>query len=357
MNNRWLSGTILNLSGIVLVGAVVGCSSSSDPTEGARKESASPILPANEEENEQNEECENCDEGGPILNEDGGNSGSGGMDWIYSERGGDDCSDGGSPPETGAGGNPPETGDGGDDCGEDCDPPLGEGGSDAEGGCSGEGGSPPEQPYCGDGHVDPGEQCDPQTQAGELCFNGMDDDGDGQTDCDDPDCEIERSWCNSDCQIVTAEACKPILKDPAKLCRVDGNPDSATYHIHGRAVPNGLLDPTETGVQVALFYGDNPEAFFMQSIPGSEIVALGSSGRRWKYSATTEYGITDILIRKSSTTSLNLNFTIDGQFPFEWSDYELDIVQQVSFGDESFYTDHVWLDGAHCLTLPSQFFK
>ena len=58
--------------------------------------------------------------------------------------------------------------------GEECDPPDG---VNCDDNCNFR---------CGNGIIDPGEECDPA--GGEICDNLIDDDGDGQIDCRDPEC-------------------------------------------------------------------------------------------------------------------------------------------------------------------------
>jgi cysteine-rich repeat protein len=163
-------------------------------------------------------------------------------------------------------------------CGEDDRPGAPGGGSGAGGaaGSAGAGGSEKAGAagLCGDGHVDQGEDCDGANLAGndcstvgfqtgtlacaascafdtsgcsgtEQCYDGKDNDGDGQIDCSD-----------SDCAGACAESCKnlPTLTDPASVAghtkghAADSDPSCSRPGVASGPEVIYQLVPAKTGV-------------------------------------------------------------------------------------------------------------
>ncbi len=120
---------------------------------------------------------------------------------------------------------------------------------------------------CGNGVVEPecNEQCDPGN--GEICSNMMDDDGDGLTDCADPDClEATGPTCDATCMEETT-GCKAILEDPAIIrFGKEGGPDF--FSIHGRVPADlGDFDPNVNGF-VMVLSNPNGDIYTGQILPG-----------------------------------------------------------------------------------------
>lgn len=238
-----------------------------------------------------------------------------------------------------------------------------DGGSDGEGGSGDEGGGGSDAgPVCGDGVVEGAEQCEVSEDGpAELCNNGIDDDGDGLLDCWDPDCLVTRQICTDACTIVTENKCKPILNDPATICPSPKEPGISNYSIHARGEPTVYTDIRSTDMRVELYYKDATTPFFATTIPGSGFVKYGSEpwGVHWKYTAAdpNAVGLKSVTVKKRKMGGkVSLNWYIEGKFPFDWSMADTDIMQQVSFGNEVFFTDHYWIQGPRCLKLPNRFF-
>jgi len=144
---------------------------------------------------------------------------------------------------------------------------------------------------CGDGVVGPGEECDPPDA--EICNNGIDDDGDNQIDCADPDCAQRITpGCNATCR--STPSCTPILKDPAII--VARAPLASGRHdfvrIHGRFDAYTAIDPTADGFVFALS-NESGEIFRARLLPG-DLQLRGT--RRWRFidkTAKTGPGIRD----------------------------------------------------------------
>src|SRR5205085_631968 len=88
--------------------------------------------------------------------------------------------------------------------------------------------------YCGDETVDPGEHCDANCHPLEICLDLIDNDGDGQVDCLDPDCD-----------------CLPIGRDPGAIRF--GHPGAGDlFAVHGSLKPGSALDPTTDAISFLL---------------------------------------------------------------------------------------------------------
>ena len=102
---------------------------------------------------------------------------------------------------------------------------------------------------CGNGILEGAEVCERPSL--EICDDRADNDGDGLTDCADPDCtggsQIDPApSCNGKCQEVSA--CKPILDDPS-IIRITGDPTRDYFKFHGRVLAHpDDIDPAAGGI-------------------------------------------------------------------------------------------------------------
>src|SRR5262249_1886463 len=120
-----------------------------------------------------------------------------------------------------------------------------------------------------------GEQCDPP--GAEDCDNGIDDDGDGATDCSDLKCITGLPTCSSTCQIIPT--CQQILSDPAFMqFGKDGDQDYLS--IHARFIP---LTPVDLYTDEVAFEMSNSNGIFYRGrlFPGD--LKPNAKGVRWRY--------------------------------------------------------------------------
>jgi cysteine-rich repeat protein len=236
--------------------------------------------------------------GGSAASSSGGASGDGGAAGAAGQAGaGDGGTSGG-----GAAGSGGAAGDGG---------AAGSGGAAGDGGAAGSGGTGGVPPGCGDGDLDPDEQCDASLFGGkncqfygfsegalvctpecsvdasgcsgtETCFDGMDNDGDGDVDCDDADCATD---CADSC------ATTPVLADPASVSGdTTGHPaqtDSPTQQCKGQGGTTGPeviyeFTPTQTGVIDATVASSANLTLSIRTscdTPSSELACVGNNVR------------------------------------------------------------------------------
>ncbi len=144
---------------------------------------------------------------------------------------------------------------------------------------------------CGNGALDQGEQCDPPS--GEICNNGIDDDGDMAIDCADTECLIPGyQSCDAACQLTTA--CVPILDDPALIT-------GERIRVHGKYIPTTTVDPVADGFMF-LLTNENGVIYRGRLLPGD--IKLVSSGRR------PRWGFKDLAAKKGTGSR-------DGIFKFQ----------------------------------------
>jgi hypothetical protein len=109
---------------------------------------------------------------------------------------------------------------------------------------------------CGNLVVDAacGETCD-QLPPGEICNNGIDDDGDGLVDCADTSCANNPVPGCLACEIVPI--CMPVLEDPAVMNVPDGSDRAVRsprydFGFHGRVVMSTPVSPLTEGVTLVM---------------------------------------------------------------------------------------------------------
>ncbi|MFN2375385.1 MAG: hypothetical protein ABR538_02535 [Candidatus Binatia bacterium] len=126
--------------------------------------------------------------------------------------------------------------------------------------------------FCGNGNLDPGEECDPPS--GEVCNNGIDDDGDMLIDCADPNCTLPGfQSCNGACELTPP--CVPILDDPARL----------TWNyvkLHGRFIPTTDANPLLDGFVFLVSNADGE--VFRATLLAGDLKHVGGTGlKRWAF--------------------------------------------------------------------------
>jgi cysteine-rich repeat protein len=180
---------------------------------------------------------------------------------------GETCEPGGTPPQNGNVCRQDCTycGDGHTDTQEQCDD-----GNNVDGdGCSA---TCTNEPYCGDGVVQPelGEQCelpntpgcDANCHPAEICNDLEDNDGDGDIDCFDLECD-----------------CLPIGRDPGAI-RFGKPPLGDLFAVHGSLKPQTALDPTVDEVSFLLVNANGK--IFQFTIPPGTVKRIGRNLFRFK---------------------------------------------------------------------------
>jgi cysteine-rich repeat protein len=129
-----------------------------------------------------------------------------------------------------------------------------------------------DEPYCGDGIVQPelGEQCelpntpgcDADCHPAEICNDLEDNDGDGDIDCFDLECE-----------------CLPIGRDPGAI-RFGKPPLGDLFAVHGSLKPATALDPTVDAVSLLLVNANGK--VFEITIPPGTVRRIGRNLFRFK---------------------------------------------------------------------------
>lgn len=202
-------------------------------------------------------------------------------------------------------------------------------------------------PSCGNSIVDPGETCDPPDT--EVCNNGLDDDGDLQIDCGDPECQTSVAGCDGNCQATPA--CQPILDDPAKI-------KWNVVYIHGRFNPTTPADPFLEGFRFAVT-NEFGEIYSAELLPGDMRMKVGAKTTRWLWkdkTAKNGRGLRNGLYRVGIHTRLrkgeySLVFTVIGYGDMARALTPL-MTTLVYVGDDSSYLEAEWLGkpGAWYLT-------
>jgi hypothetical protein len=188
---------------------------------------------------------------------------------------------------------------------------------------------------------------------GEVCSNLVDDDGDGLSDCLDPDCTPEGTdfVCGPEGRLVPA--CQPLLDDPAAMeFRTRQNLDKVK--VAGRSVPLTEMDPV---VDTVIFSTSNINGpvYSQQIHPGSFIP--NTKFTKWKYvlKRTGSPMIYVFKIRKrynkvTGDTEFILKVKAEGNLdianPLVMTGQTLEELQtmtiQISVGDDVFYNTNVW---------------
>ncbi len=161
----------------------------------------------------------------------------------------------------------PRCGDGVKDPNEECD----DGNLIDEDGCSA---TCSVEPFCGDGTIDPelGEQCDPPNTPGcdanchatEICTDQVDNDGDGQIDCLDDDCD-----------------CLPIGRDPGAIRF--GRPGTGDqFAVHGSLDPTTQLSPGSEDIKFLLTNTNGAVEIYKVTIPAGAVKQIGRNLFRYK---------------------------------------------------------------------------
>jgi uncharacterized repeat protein (TIGR01451 family) len=190
---------------------------------------------------------------------------------------------------------------------------------------------------CNDGVVDVGEECDPV--AGEVCNNGIDDDGNGTVDCADPSCQAPGfQSCNGNC-LLTPQ-CLPILDDPAKI-----NWD--TVYLHGRFIPNTPADPATDGFRFVLSNA-NGEFFTAEMLPGEMTPRVRKTLTKWTYknrnAKLTRNGIYRVGVHHRIEKSGEMGYVFTIQAYGDMSNAVLPrMTSQVYIGDDIAYLTATWL--------------
>lgn len=199
---------------------------------------------------------------------------------------------------------------------------------------------------CGNGVVNTtcGEECD--AGSGEICANGLDDDGDGLTDCADPDCSNPAALgCDAECLLVPA--CVGILNDPAIIYmhddgeRAQGN---GRFSFHGRMVPLTPVDPLVDGFVVTIGNA-NGEIYRAEVGPGD---LRENSRKRYSLNATAAAialnngGIHSLHIRqRKDDGETGFGFRVKATGDYSRATLEL-MTTQVYFGNNVAYLTATW---------------
>lgn len=134
---------------------------------------------------------------------------------------------------------------------------------------------------CGDREITLLEECEPPARAGtfEDCNNGVDDDGDGDIDCTDVDCEAGSPRgivCDENCNLD--RLCAPVSKDPA-LIRFHRRSGPDSFWMHGRFPIDGTPDPLAEGIQIEISNGVQP--IYVATLGAGDLTAV--KGKRFRF--------------------------------------------------------------------------
>lgn len=136
---------------------------------------------------------------------------------------------------------------------------------------------------CGDREIIFPEECEPPARAGtfEDCNNGIDDDGDGDADCVDIDCEpgSDRGIvCDENCRLD--RLCARVANDPATITfNRRAGPDS--FWMHGRFPIDTEPDPLAEGIEIEISNGVQP--IYAASLGTGDLTGNAADGRRFKF--------------------------------------------------------------------------
>jgi cysteine-rich repeat protein len=219
----------------------------------------------------------------------------------------------------------PRCGDGKLDADEECDD-----GNDIDGdGCSSE---CDVEPFCGDGIVQPelGEQCEPPNTPGcdanchaaEICTDFVDNDGDGQIDCIDPDCE-----------------CGPIGRDPGAI-RFAATPGTDNFTVHGSFVPGTQISPATENIGF-LLSNKNGKVFEVHAGLGS-VRQLGRNLFRFRdqNAVRTRHGLARVDVRYYPKRN-NYTFVVKAYGDLTLAT-EAEMTLEFVLGDDPFVNTSTW---------------
>lgn len=196
-----------------------------------------------------------------------------------------------------------------------------------------------------------GSPCD--TPAGEVCNNGLDDDGDALNDCLDTDCAPAEGDVVCGPDGLTVPACQPLLDDPAKIkFRMPRRLDF--IFVAGSAVPLSPMDPAAENFAFLLMNASG--VVYQQAIPANSFIS-NTKQTVWKY-VLRKTGSPMIfnarIIKKYNKMTAETYYLLKVKAeadagkadPLRNSDYtEAELANmfvQISVGDDSFYNSATW---------------
>ena len=202
------------------------------------------------------------------------------------------------------------------------------------------------EPYCGDGIIQPelGEQCDPPNVPGcdanchatEICTDFVDNDGDGQVDCIDPDCE-----------------CGPIGRDPGAI-RFGPTGVNDLFSVHGSFVPQSQVSPSAEDIGF-LLSNKNGKVFELL-VKAKSLRQLGRNLFRFRdQNATrTRTGLARLDVRYYPKRG-NYTFVVKAYGDLSLAT-EADMVLEFVLGDDPFVNKSTWTQTPKgwVLTLPGE---
>jgi hypothetical protein len=202
------------------------------------------------------------------------------------------------------------------------------------------------EPYCGDGIIQPerGEQCelpntpgcDANCHATEICTDLVDNDGDGQIDCLDDDCD-----------------CLPIGRDPGSI-RFGHTGQGDLFAVHGSIDPATQISPTTEDIKFLLSNANGK--VYSLIIPGGDVKQLGRNLFRYRNRLAQQ--------QRSGLARFDLRyFPKRDAFTFVLKTYGdlsaatlANMSLQVVIGDDAFLNQSTWAKTPRgwVLTLPGE---
>jgi len=201
--------------------------------------------------------------------------------------------------------------------------------------------------------IDPGEQCD--VPNGEDCNNGVDDDGDLDVDCADPDCASQAdATCGEDCTLD--QPCTGILRGVGKIS-FSKNGAPGRMRVRGKWLLASTIDPFAEGLTFSLRNTEG-DVYSGSLVPGD----LVPSGKRWSFKddtaridgVGTRNGIGGARLKRSSIHGLayaGFILTVYGDFSAATLP---EMTTQIVIGDDTASETAAWLPLKNGWKLPAK---
>jgi hypothetical protein len=199
--------------------------------------------------------------------------------------------------------------------------------------------------FCGDGIIQPGlgEQCEPPSSLGcdanchatEICTDLVDNDGDGQIDCLDTDCD-----------------CLPIGRDPGVIRFDPAGAKKDLIAVHGSLKPETPINPADETISFLLTNVNGK--IFQLTIPAGDVKQLGRNRYRLRnrLAQQTRSGVAQFDLRHFPRRD-NYTFALKAYGDLSLAT-EANMALQVVVGDDPFLNQSTWakIPQGWALTLP-----